>query len=729
MTKGFLLSLVLLSALPAFAGDYDSLVSASWSCDHLTVGHLIRVKNLSPNADKRGGYGPLHHAAAHGCVDAATILIEAGADVNAKTSESKTPLYEAAWNGRAKTTKLLLEKGADARFVRDGSTLLHAAADASMNEPAETVRLLLDAGLDMDVRDKAELLPACYAARQRDAAALAVLIERGAKLDKLCDHYPILYTAVRALSLESIKILIKHGARPVSYDYLSLAAQGPDEPMAPIVEHLLAHGADPSLSNSYNNTALHWAASSGARKTGTALLAGGADPDKVDSSGETPRSLYSKRHGIDIDTLYPLQTRINRFVQSRLDPWLKKDEYETAGDYAARMKGKKAKVGELMGEAFEHFGLWKNTTVGLYDAESQTFKLTVPEIGDLVMPVPKEKARAFKEGFSSLKFKGDFAGTGKGWTLSKLVVTDGAGNAYAYDSAKQAQYKPVVFDVKTGDSVDTALAGETKVKSEVRKVVVAAADDVGRVPSFPAAARDQDVAVVIGIETYRGLPKSAYSRGDAELVKRYLIAMGFKERNVALLTDERATYIDVKKTLETWLRNVVKPGSRVLVYYSGHGAPDPASGEGYLVPFDGDPEYLGDTAYPLKKLVAGLNGLGAKEAVLVLDSCFSGTGGRSVLAKNARPLVAKTAGPALAGGVAMLSASQSDQISTSSEEFGHGVFTYYFLKALKDGKVELADIYDYARPLVEDEARRQNARQTPTMTPAPGSAKGRFSLR
>ncbi|MCX8023253.1 MAG: hypothetical protein N2745_10835, partial [Syntrophorhabdaceae bacterium] len=69
-----------------------------------------------------------------------------------------------------------------------------------------------------------------------------------------------------------------------------------------------------------------------------------------------------------------------------------------------------------------------------------------------------------------------------------------------------------------------------------------------------------------------------------------------------------------------------------------------------------------------------------------LDSCFSGAGGRSVLAKGARPLVIMSDIKTIPPNMAVLSATQGTQISVSSPEKGHGIFTYYFLKALKDGK-------------------------------------------
>jgi uncharacterized caspase-like protein len=254
-------------------------------------------------------------------------------------------------------------------------------------------------------------------------------------------------------------------------------------------------------------------------------------------------------------------------------------------------------------------------------------------------------------------------------------------------------------------------------------------DDVLDVPEFGVESRPDDAAVIIGLEKYRDLPASDFSAGDAELVKKYVVALGFEEQNIQLLLNERATLTDIRKSLERWLPNRVNSRSRVFIYYSGHGSPEPAKGEAYMVPYDGDPSYLPDTAYPLQKLYATLAALPAAEVVVVMDSCFSGAGGRSVLAKGARPLVMQLdKGPALPPNMAVMSASQGSQISTSSPAREHGIFTYHLLKALREGKNGLSAIYEYVRPKVETEAKLFNVQQTPSITRAPGSARDLFKF-
>ncbi len=200
-------------------------------------------------------------------------------------------------------------------------------------------------------------------------------------------------------------------------------------------------------------------------------------------------------------------------------------------------------------------------------------------------------------------------------------------------------------------------------------------------------------------------------------------------RNIQYLTNGRATRSAFVKVFERWLKNRVKKDSRVFVYYSGHGSPEPTKGKAYFMPHDGDPSYLVETAYSVSRLYEKLGALPAREIFVVLDACFSGAGGRSVLAKGTRPLVLKIKTGSVPHNIAILSAAGNDQISTSSEEKGHGVFTYHFLRALKGGALELSEIFGLVRPAVEVEARNLNVEQTPRLVPEATHLRGRFKLR
>ena len=294
-----------------------------------------------------------------------------------------------------------------------------------------------------------------------------------------------------------------------------------------------------------------------------------------------------------------------------------------------------------------------------------------------------------------------------GWTPLKWA--EHRGHNFVAEMLKDAMEKRYVVDKKP-----THIATEKPLKS-----------DVDELPAIKAKPNKNLYAIVIGIENYRQkLPKADYAEHDAKTMTEYLTkAMGYPEENVVTLTNEHAAKSDFEKYFEKWLPNNVEKDSSVFIYYSGHGAPNPKTGDAFLVPYDGDPAFIDQTGYSLKRLYENLGKLQTKEIIVALDSCFSGAGGRSVIAKGARPLVMTMDKSVIPSNIAVLSASSGEQISSTYEEKGHGLFTYFMLKGLKgegdangDGKIETGELFEYIRPQVERIARKvYNNEQSPQM--------------
>jgi TPR repeat protein len=317
-----------------------------------------------------------------------------------------------------------------------------------------------------------------------------------------------------------------------------------------------------------------------------------------------------------------------------------------------------------------------------------------------------------------------------------LAATDEADAGKFRDSIEKEIKSNEVFQAqqlatKLKNEIDKRLeqkySAKTDQEATSRQLARTLLPSLSPTPSGKPVFTPNDIAIIIGIEKYRTVPPTEYAAADAGMVRDYLKALGMPERNIEFLADDRATLSDIRKVIETKLPNMVKASSRVIVYYAGHGAPGTARGESYLVPYDGDPSFLADTAYPLSRLYDRLSRLKAKEVLVILDSCFSGAGGRSVLAKNTRPLVMVKDTPLPASKkMIVLTSSRGSQITTSLSEVGHGAFTYFFLRALQEGNRDIGEVYAYLNPRVTEEAKRQNVDQTPTINPAPDKLKGRF---
>lgn len=99
-------------------------------------------------ARDHAGRTPLLLATELNHIDAARVLIDAGADVNAKDSKQDSPYLLAGAEGRLEILKMTLDHGADLTSTnRYGGTALIPAAERGH---VEVVRTLIGAGIDVD---------------------------------------------------------------------------------------------------------------------------------------------------------------------------------------------------------------------------------------------------------------------------------------------------------------------------------------------------------------------------------------------------------------------------------------------------------------------------------------------------------------------------------------------------------------------------------------------------
>jgi ankyrin repeat protein len=305
--------------LPAKATEpkLAALIAAVRSQPRASVEPLVAADPTVVAATDAGGSTLLHHAAGFGRLETLALLIDWGAEidarnrrrstplhwaihdeakvrlllsrgaaVNARQVEGRTPLFQAAVLGNGLSTiRFLLQTGADANIgLANGRTPLMAA---SSRGDVEALGSLLDAGADVNARDGAGETALMLAAADGRPETVRLLLDRGADpLVRTKRNETALGFASTVGEDDTVRLLLERGAKVNvrnirGYSPLMLAA-GSDAVPAGTVKMLLAHGADTGFAGDYEETALDLAAKRG--DTALSRLLGGAPASRGTSS-------------------------------------------------------------------------------------------------------------------------------------------------------------------------------------------------------------------------------------------------------------------------------------------------------------------------------------------------------------------------------------------------------------------------------------------------------------
>lgn len=271
------------------------LMRALRSGDRRSFARLAAKDAKAVNSKGEGGVTPLMYATLYSNLASTSLLLDKGADPNARTDAGATALMWAA--GDLEKARLLLARGADVNARSDdGRTPLLIAAGIPGNSAA--VKLLIDSGAKLTVKGQSlggEATPLTAAALAADESTFLLLASRGADLQ--ASGPAALALAMRARCDACVKLLLK-GANP---DLLSHAMFMVSPPMGPGlgVKALLEAGATIPAKHPSGHSILTLAAASEAFPVETirALLDRGVEVNEKTSGGETALEL-ARRHGL-----------------------------------------------------------------------------------------------------------------------------------------------------------------------------------------------------------------------------------------------------------------------------------------------------------------------------------------------------------------------------------------------------------------------------------------------
>ena len=233
------------------------------------------------------------------------------------------------------------------------------------------------------------------------------------------------------------------------------------------------------------------------------------------------------------------------------------------------------------------------------------------------------------------------------------------------------------------------------------------------------------LAIIFGIEKYKGVSNVTFAKRDAAFVKEYFSkTLGVPEARIYYKTDSDVGKAEFDKVFSSggWLEKRVKEDlSDIYIYYSGHGAPDLSNNAAYLIPYDGDPNYASQTGYCIDDLYNNLSNLNARNVTIFLDACFSGANRENeMLLADARPVFIEAVKPDIAENITVFAAAGAKQISSGWPENKHGLFTYFMLKGLKgaadsdnNNMLTIQELANYIKLNVTETAGMLDREQTP----------------
>ena len=302
---------------------------------------------------------------------------------------------------------------------------------------------------------------------------------------------------------------------------------------------------------------------------------------------------------------------------------------------------------------------------------------------------------------------------------NKLITpkSDGFFKTKVYVPRNGLKVKILAFDMK-GNKATKTLQVERGAIEEASGPIFASLDpSAKKVKSNPNA-----LALIVGVADYEKTNADAiYADKDAQQFYDYArMKLGIPAKNIKELVNNKADRIEITLAIKDWIARSTKSGkSDIYLYFAGHGLATEDGKDMFLLPYDGLPRLLQESALERDQLFADIQKANPKSVTVFLDTCYSGTTRGTDMLIASRPIAIRALEQSIPNNFTVFSAAAGDQTSKPLEEAKHGMFSYFLMKGMEgdadsnnDKKITALELHNYVR---ENVVQQSSGSQTPEL--------------
>ena len=230
------------------------------------------------------------------------------------------------------------------------------------------------------------------------------------------------------------------------------------------------------------------------------------------------------------------------------------------------------------------------------------------------------------------------------------------------------------------------------------------------------------LALIIGISDYENTPaKAVFADADAMMFRDFASEkLGISDSRIKTMVNDGAGERELLLSVKSWLsRSVKQDQSDVYIFFAGHGLASDDGSKMYLLPYDGAPELLDDTAILRDRLFSDVAAANPRSVTVFLDTCYSGTTRGTDMLIASRPIAIRALEQSIPDNFTVMTAAAGDQTAKPLEEHKHGMFSYFLMKGMEgeadannDYEITAGELHSYVQTNV---IQQSSGSQTPEL--------------